>query len=144
MHVAVAAPEGYLPRAEIVEGAQALAAATGGSVTADPDLEAAVHGADAVYTDVWTSMGEEDERALRRRDLAPFQVTTELMRYAKAEAAFLHCLPAHRGEEVEAAVIDGRQSSVWEQAANRLPTEQALLYALISGRWELPREGEWR
>jgi ornithine carbamoyltransferase len=136
VHVALAAPEGYLPRAAIVESAQLLAAESGGSVIADTDLVAAVRGADAVYTDVWASMCEEDERALRRRDLAPFQVTIELMDYAKPEAVFLHCLPTHRGEEVQAAVLEGRRSLVWQQAANRLPTEQALLYALISRTWE--------
>jgi ornithine carbamoyltransferase len=109
--VTVASPPGY-----------------GGTVT-DP-LEA-VAGADAVYTDVWVSMGEDDERDRRVCDLAPFQVTEELMGRAKPEAVFLHCLPAHRGEEVAAAVIDGPRSIVFEQAANRLCTTQAVLYAYL-------------
>jgi ornithine carbamoyltransferase len=95
-----------------------------------------VAGADAVYTDVWVSMGDEAERERRMRTLRAFQVTPELMALAKPEAIFLHCLPAHRGEEVAAAVIDGPQSAVWQEAANRMPTEQAVLYALITGDWE--------
>ena len=80
-------------------------------------------------------MGEEQERQQRQSDLAGYQVNTELMALAKPEAIFLHCLPAHRGQEVTAEVIDGPQSAVWQQAANRLPTEQAVLYTLISGDW---------
>jgi ornithine carbamoyltransferase len=79
-------------------------------------------------------MGEESERAARRKALAPFQVTDDLMSLAKPDAIFLHCLPAKRGEEVAASVIDGPQSAVWRQSANRLPTEQALLLALTRGR----------
>ena len=100
----------------------------------DPRL--AVAGADVVYTDVWTSMGDESEAAERERVLAPYQVTEELMALAAPHAIFMHCLPAHRGSEVQAEVIDGPRSVVWRQAANRMPTEQALLYALITGDWE--------
>ena len=96
----------------------------------------AVAGARAVYTDVWVSMGDDDERE-RRLTLRPYQVDAELMAHAAPDAIFLHCLPAHRGEEVTAEVIDGRQSAVWQQAANRLPTEQAALYALVTGDWEV-------
>lgn len=119
--VVVAAPPGFGPS---VAGAQ---------VVEDP--REAVEGAHAVYTDVWVSMGEEAERDERLRELAPYQVDLALMAAARPEAVFLHCLPAHRGEEVADDVIDGPQSAVWQQAANRLPTEQALLYALISGHW---------
>ena len=98
----------------------------------------AVAGARAVYTDVWVSMGDpESQRQRRLDDLAPYQVTPGLMGLAAADAVFLHCLPAHRGEEVAAAVIDGAHSAVWDQAANRLPTEQAVLYALVTGDWEV-------
>ena len=79
---------------------------------------------------------EESEREERERALAPYQVTEELMSLAARDASFMHCLPAHRGSEVQAEVIDGPQSVVWRQAANRMPTEQALLYALITGDWE--------
>ena len=98
----------------------------------------AVRGADAVYTDVWVSMGEESEQAARLRELEPFRVTPELMALANPHAVFMHCLPAHRGQEVAAEVIDGPISVVWQQAANRLPTEQALLHSLIKGNWVAP------
>ena len=105
-------------------------------VAAPPDdPRAAVKDARAVYTDVWVSMGQSDTHARRAR-LEPYRVTPELMALAAPDAVFLHCLPAHRGEEVDAAVIDGPQSLVWEQAANRLPIEQALLHALVTGEWE--------
>ena len=99
------------------------------------DPREAVAGAQAVYTDVWVSMGDEEERARRLGDLAAYRVDRDLMALAADDAVFLHCLPAHRGEEVTADVIDGPRSAVWQQAANRLPTEQAVLYALATG-WE--------
>jgi ornithine carbamoyltransferase len=95
--------------------------------------EVAVAGAHAVYADVWASMGEEQEREARRAALGPYRVTERLMSLAQPGAIFLHCLPAKRGEEVAAAVIDGSQSAVWQQSANRLPTEQALLLTLTHG-----------
>jgi ornithine carbamoyltransferase len=101
------------------------------------DPEAAVTGARAVYTDVWVSMGEDADRSRRLVDLGSYQVDPELMALAAPDAVFLHCLPAHRGEEVAAAVIDGPQSAVWQQAGNRLPTEQAALYALTTGDWKV-------
>jgi ornithine carbamoyltransferase len=101
------------------------------------DPAEAVTGARAVYTDVWVSMGEDAERLRRIADLAAYQVDPALMSLAAPDAAFLHCLPAHRGEEVATAVIDGPQSAVWDQAANRLPTEQAVLYALTTGDWRV-------
>ena len=121
IEVAVACPPGYEP------------AVAGGAVTHDP--AEAVRGARAVYTDVWVSMGEDDERQRRLADLRPYQVNAELMAAAAPDAIFLHCLPAHRGEEVTAEVIDGPRSAVWQQAGNRLPTEQALLYTLVTGDW---------
>jgi ornithine carbamoyltransferase len=118
MHVVVACPPGYEPPLEAAE------------IVHDP-VEA-VAGADAVYTDVWVSMGEETERAERVAALEPYRVDAALMAAAGADAVFMHCLPAHRGEEVTAEVIDGPQSVVWQQAENRLPTEEALLLALVS------------
>ncbi len=101
-------------------------------VTSDP--YEAVKGADAVYTDVWASMGQEDEAARRRADFAGFTVDDELMGAAGPDAVFLHCLPAHRGEEVTASVVDGRRSLVWKQAANRMHAQRGLLLWLLGGR----------
>lgn len=120
--VVVACPPGYEP------------GVTGTHVVTNP-LEA-VAGADAVYTDVWVSMGEEAERDARLSAFEPYRVDAQLMAAARADAIFMHCLPAHRGEEVTAEVIDGPQSVVWQQAENRLPTEEALLFALVTRRWE--------
>ncbi len=136
MHVSVASPPGHLPRPDIVEHAAGLAAISGGSVAVVSSPAEAVAGARAVYADVWVSMGEEAEAAQRREELAAYRVDAQLMAAAAPDAVFLHCLPAHRGEEVTAEVIDGPASAVWQQAANRLPTEQALLYALVTGGWE--------
>jgi ornithine carbamoyltransferase len=135
MRIIVCAPPDYQPKGTLLDSAHELAVGHGGDVEVTEDPRAAVAGADAVYTDVWVSMGEEQEQPRRRGDLNAYQVNAELMALAKPGAIFLHCLPAHRGEEVTADVIDGPQSAVWQQAANRLPTEQALLYALTSGDW---------
>jgi ornithine carbamoyltransferase len=124
----LACPPGYLPDADI-------ARAAGPAVHLFRDPRDAVLGAHAVYTDVWVSMGDEQERARRMADLATYRVDHELMSLAANDAVFLHCLPAHRGEEVAADVIDGPRSAVWQQAANRLPTEQAVLHALVT-EWE--------
>jgi ornithine carbamoyltransferase len=123
VEVVIAAPPGYASR---IHGAR---------VVTDP-LEA-VEGAHAVYTDVWVSMGEETEREARLRELAAYQVDERLMQHARPDAVFMHCLPAHRGEEVSAEVIDGPQSVVWQQAENRMPTEEALLLTLVARRWEV-------
>jgi ornithine carbamoyltransferase len=124
----LACPPGYLPDAEITRAA-------GPAVHLFRDPRDAVYGAHAVYTDVWVSMGDEQERSRRMADLASYRVDHELMSHAARDAVFLHCLPAHRGEEVATEVIDGPCSVVWHQAANRLPTEQAVLHALVTG-WE--------
>ena len=116
--VRVATPPGFEPPADVV-------ARTGTLVTTDP--AEAVKDADAVYTDVWASMGQEDEATQRRQDFAGFQVDEALMAGAAPGAVFLHCLPAHRGEEVAASVVDGPQSVVWQQAANRLHAQRGLL-----------------
>ncbi len=126
--LSLACPRGYLPDAEIMRAA-------GPAVHLFEDPRDAVAGSQAVYTDVWVSMGDEQERRRRMTDLAPYRVDAGLMAHATRDAIFMHCLPAHRGEEVAAEVIDGPRSAVWQQAANRLPTEQAVLYALATG-WE--------
>jgi ornithine carbamoyltransferase len=131
LHVTIACPPQYGPDPEILHTARAIADGTGVELQVLHDPRAAVAGADAVYADVWTSMGEEAERAPRAAVLAPYEVTEELMALAKRDAVFLHCLPAKRGEEVAAGVIDGPQSVVWQQSANRLPTEEALLVELV-------------
>ena len=131
--LAIATPEGYQPDPVIVAGARVQAEATGGAVELFTEPAAAVRGVDAVYTDVWASMGKEAEREERRKVFAGYTVDEAMMAAAGPGAIFLHCLPAHRGDEVTDAVIDGPQSRVWDQAENRIYTEQALLYALISG-----------
>jgi ornithine carbamoyltransferase len=133
LHVTIACPPAYAPDPEILARARETSKATGAMLRVVHDPAAAATGADVVYADVWASMGEESERDTRRRALAPFQVSEELMALARPEAIFLHCLPAKRGEEVAASVIDGLQSVVWQQSANRLPTEEALLLALTRG-----------
>lgn len=120
----IASPEGYLPDAQI------LAAGNGHAALAESARDA-IQGADLIVTDVWASMGQEEEQAARERVFADYQVTAELMATAKPDALFMHCLPAHRGEEVTAAVIDGSQSVVWDEAENRLHSQKALLEFLI-------------
>jgi len=139
----VASPPGYEPDEAIVRDAQAAAErwGLGGRIELTEDPIAAVAGADAVYADVWTSMGQDAEQAARRAAFRGFQVDEALMARTGPDAIFLHCLPAHRGEEVVDAVIDGPASRVWDQAENRLHTELALLYALISGDWAGERLG---
>jgi len=129
----VATPPGYEPSAPVVFRSRIAASSTGGSVTVSHDPLLAVDGADAVYADVWTSIGHDAERAGRREIFERFRVDASLMSRAARSAIFLHCLPAHRGEEVTAEVIDGPQSRVWRQAENRLHTEVALLHELLAG-----------
>jgi len=136
--LAISTPEGYEPKAEVVEAARANCEINGGGIQLGHDVREAARGADAIYTDVWASMGQEKEREERARAFAGYCVTPELMALASPQAIFLHCLPAHRGEEVADEVIDGPKSRVWPQAENRWYTEEALLYMLISGseRWD--------
>ena len=129
----VATPPGYEPDPEIVRVARQRALASGGSILLTQAPTEAVADADAVYADVWTSMGKEAEGDARRRAFVGYRVDRSLMARASEAAIFLHCLPAHRGEEVTDEVIDGPASRVWAQAANWLHTETALLYALITG-----------
>jgi len=127
MHVSVAAPAGYAPAAHIVARAAELAATTGGSVSVHESPADAVAGADVVTTDTWISMGQEDEKAKRIADFSGYTVDDELMAQAKPDAIFLHCLPAYRGYEVSASVLDGSQSVIWDEAENRLHAQKALL-----------------
>ena len=127
MHVAVAGPSQYLPNAAIVARAQEIAAQQGGSVLVTTDAAEAVAGADAVATDTWISMGQEDEKEQRIKDFAGFTVDQALMAKANSDAIFLHCLPAYRGYEVSAEVIDGTQSVIWDEAENRLHAQKALM-----------------
>ena len=133
LDLTIACPPEFTPDPRVFANARRLARRSGADLTVVHDPADAVTGADAVYADVWASMGEEGERDLRVKALGPFQVTGQLMALARPEAIFLHCLPAKRGEEVAAAVIDGPQSMVWQQSANRMPTEEALLLGLVQG-----------
>ena len=132
VHVAVATPPSYEPDPAMVAAAEKLARASGATVRILTDPEEAVAGAHAVYTDVWTSMGSEQEAEVRRKRFRPYQVTAQLFRKARRDAVFMHCLPAHRGEEVEAAVIDSARSVVFDQAENRLHAQKALLFLLLA------------
>ncbi|MBS4194125.1 ornithine carbamoyltransferase [Lederbergia citri] len=127
----IASPEGYEPKKEITKLAQDIAQETGAAIKVLNDPQAAVSGADAVYTDVWTSMGWEDEQEVRLQAFQPYQVNSQLISFAKNDAIFLHCLPAKRGEEVTAEVIDGPQSYVFDEAENRLHVQKALMVALM-------------
>ncbi|MEJ1156255.1 ornithine carbamoyltransferase [Microbacterium marmarense] len=131
MHVRVTSPESYSPRADVIADADRLAVTTGGSVTLYTDANEAAAGADVIVTDTWVSMGKEEEKLSRLRDLGAYKVTGETMTLAKDDAIFIHCLPADRGYEVDAEVIDGPQSVVWDEAENRLHAQKALLVWLL-------------
>lgn len=126
--VRAATPKGYEPSARVVEAARAW----GGDVLITNDPREAVKGADAVYTDVWASMGQEEEAAGRDKQFRPYQVNTELMAAAGTDALFMHCLPAHRGDEVTDEVMDSPRSIVFDQAENRLHIQKAIMLALLS------------
>ena len=131
MHVRVAAPEGYHPDPVILARAQEIAVSTGGSATVVDDPAVASKGADVLATDVWVSMGQSGEPA-RKAALAPYQVNEELLALAAPGRIVLHCLPAHRGEEITAEVLDSQASAVWDQAENRLHAQKALLAWLLT------------
>ena len=131
--ITVASPPGYEPKPEVVGRALVIAARTGATIEITNDAVAAVAGAAAVYTDVWASMGQESEAAERRVIFAPYQVNETLMALAAPDALFMHCLPAHRGEEVTAGVMDSPQSIVFDQAENRLHVQKAILLLLLGG-----------
>lgn len=132
MHVAVASPKGYEADASIVKLSEEIAAQTGGKITITQDPLEAVKDADVIYTDVWASMGFEEEQAQREAAFADYQVNEELVKAAKPDYLFLHCLPAHRGEEVSEGVIDGANSVIFDQAENRLHAQKALMVALMA------------
>ncbi|MDZ4179782.1 MAG: ornithine carbamoyltransferase [Coriobacteriia bacterium] len=131
MHVVVATPEGYDPIPAIVEQARSIAETTGGRITLLRDPHEAVSGADVVVTDTWASMGQEDEHAARTATFADYRVDSKLMAAASERAVFMHCLPAHRGEEVTDEVIDAPNSLVFDEAENRLHAQKALLSLLL-------------
>lgn len=132
MHVAVASPKGYEADASIVKLSEEIAAQTGGKITITQDPLEAAKDADVIYTDVWASMGFEEEQAQREAAFADYQVNEELVKAAKPDYLFLHCLPAHRGEEVSEGVIDGANSVIFDQAENRLHAQKALMVALMA------------
>lgn len=127
MHIVVGSPEGFAPDADVVKRAQEIAEQTGGSVTLETDPVVAVTGADVVITDTWISMGREEESAERLRLFTEYAVTPALLAHAKADAIVMHCLPAYRGKEIAADVIDGPQSVVWDEAENRRHAQKAIL-----------------
>lgn len=131
MHITIASPKDYAPDSDIVRWAQAEAVMTGGSVTVTEDPEQAVFGADAVATDVFVSMGDTAD-TVKKSLLMPYQVNAGLMKLAKSDALFMHCLPAHRGEEVTEEVLEGSQSVVFDQAENRLFVQKSALYHTLS------------
>jgi ornithine carbamoyltransferase len=138
MHVRIGAPEGYQPAPAMFERATAIGAATGGSATSYDDPVAAVTGADVVVTDTWVSMGKEEESAARERVFGPWSLTPGLLAHAHPEAVVLHCLPAYRGKEIAAEVIDGPQSVVWDEAENRRHAQKAVLAFLLDRPDESP------
>jgi len=134
-HVVVATPDGpYAPKHEAIARARAIAEKTGATIEVLTDPESAAKDASVLYTDVWMSMGDpESERNAKRKALAPYAVTSELMSLTTPDSIFMHCLPAHRGEEVSAEVIDGERSVIWREAYHRRTTIQAILYHLVRG-----------
>lgn len=132
MDISIASPPGYLPNGKITEKAIDAGKQTGGTVTITNDPVEAMKDADVVVTDVWTSMGQEEETAKRLKAFATYQVNEELCQFAKQDFLFLHCLPAHRGEEVTAEIIDGPHSVVFDEAENRLHAQKAILKLLLA------------
>ncbi|MGW1741108.1 ornithine carbamoyltransferase [Nocardia sp. NPDC001965] len=132
LHVRIAAPAGFLPASAVIEAAEARAAETGGSIVVTEDPLIAADGADVLVTDTWTSMGQESDGLDRVGPFQPYQVNSRLLARAGADAIVLHCLPAHRGEEITDEVLDGPQSVVWDEAENRLHAQKALLVWLLA------------
>jgi ornithine carbamoyltransferase len=131
LHVRVGTPDGFAPNPAFVADAERIAAETGGSVLVTADPTEAVAGADVVATDTWVSMGDEDEADARSTPFVPYQLNDALLAHAKPDAIVLHCLPAYRGKEITAEVIDGPRSAVWDEAENRLHAQKALLTFLL-------------
>jgi ornithine carbamoyltransferase len=130
-HIAVASPQGYEPDPDAVKWAKENAVATGGTIEILRDPIEAAKGADVLYTDVWTSMGQEAETAKRMQDFDGYQINDAIARHAKPDYVFMHCLPAHRGEEVSDSIIDSNHSIIFQQAENRLHAQKAILLALM-------------
>jgi ornithine carbamoyltransferase len=133
IHVTVAAPDSFAPDPAVVALAEQRARATGASVTVTADAAVAAAGADVLVTDTWTSMGHEDHGLDRVKPFRPFQVNAQLVGMADSEAIVLHCLPAHRGDEITDEVMDGPSSAIWDEAENRLHAQKALLVWLLEG-----------
>jgi len=131
MDFALGCPEGYLPNPDVVAQAEGLAAVSGASLAITHDLARALEGAHAVYTDVWASMGQEQESVKRRKDFHTYQVNDELFALARPEAVFMHCLPAKRGEETTDSIMENQRSVVFDQAENRLHAQKALLLMML-------------
>jgi ornithine carbamoyltransferase len=131
MHVSLAVPEGYEPKPEVFNQAKADASKTGAKLQVTHDLKAALKGACVVYTDVWASMGQEEEKKIREKAMLPYQLNQKALSLAEPDAVVLHCLPAHRGEEITDEVIDGPQSVVFDQAENRLHAQMSVLTQVI-------------
>lgn len=136
--IRIATPKGYTCNAQIVADARKIAKQTGAQIELLTDPHAAVAGVDAVYTDAWASMGQEQEAAARAQIFPPYQVNRALMAEAAPHAVFMHCLPAHRGEEVTDEIMDSEQSVIFEQAENRMHVQKAILYLLLGGAVRLP------
>ena len=134
LHVRIGSPEGYRPAPEVLAAAQRVAEQTGGSVAVVGSVSEAVAGADVVATDTWVSMGQEDEAAQREQPFVPFRLDEAALALAAPDALVLHCLPAYRGKEITAGVIDGPQSVVWDEAEFRLHAQKALLTFLLEAR----------
>ncbi len=134
MNFVAATPKGYEPPEEVVKLSKEAAKSSGASVEIVGDPKSALADADAIYTNVWVSMGQEAEKDQRLKAFQGYQVNTELVRRAKKSAIFMHCLPAHRGEEVTDEVIDSNQSVVWDEAENRLHSQKAIIYSVITGK----------
>jgi len=133
MDIAVATPPGYEPDAGIVGKSLAAAAASGSNVTLSNRVSTAVSEADVIYTDVWASMGQESEQIKRQKDFAGFQVNSGIMKLAKPDAIVMHCLPAHRGEEITNEILEGPQSVVFDEAENRLHVQKAIMALIMGG-----------
>jgi ornithine carbamoyltransferase len=131
LHMTVACPPDYQPHPDMVARSEHLAAASGTTIAITSNPQEAANNANAVYTDVWASMGQEHEAARRRAVFQPYQVNAALMALAKPDAVVMHCLPAHRGEEITADVLEGTQSVVFDQAENRLHVQKALIMTLL-------------
>jgi len=134
MGFSVATPRGYEPKMDVVQLAREAAARTGAKLEIVNDPKTAVSNADVVYTDVWVSMGQENEKGKRLNEFQGYQVNGELLKLASKSAIFMHCLPAHRGEEVTDDVIDSKQSVVWDESENRLHSQKAIIYTLLGGQ----------